>query len=121
MLVATVALTAATGLYGAVAMARPQALGGGDAPTPQGRYFAQMYAARTGPLAVLTIWAVCWGGPSVARPVLRTAAVVQLGDAVIGCRHRQPRQVAGPLALAALYELTRRSFAGRATGAALHA
>lgn len=105
----SVALTAVTGGYGIVAIAKPQLLGGGDGPTPQGRYFAQMYAARTIPLAAMTISALRSGRPELIRPALRTAAAAQLGDALIGARHRQPGQVVGPLALAALYVATCRS------------
>ncbi len=109
LVAAALALTAFTGAYGVVAVARPQDLGGGSGPTPQGRYFAQMYAARAIPLAVLTSAALLSRRANLIRPVLRTAAAVQLGDALIGARHRQWRQVVGPLTLVACYVTTCRA------------
>ena len=77
---------------------RPQIMSKSQKVSAGERFFAQMYAARAVPLGVVTA-AVPFVAPSditSVRLVLMAAMAVQIVDAGIGIRRREPAMIAGP-------------------------
>ena len=62
------------------------------------RFFAQMYAARAVPLGVVTavVPFIAASDITTVRLILMAAMVVQVADAGIGIRRREPAMIAGP-------------------------
>ena len=62
------------------------------------RFFAQMYAARAVPLGVVTavVPFIAASDITTVRLILMAAMVVQVADAGIGIRRREPAMIVGP-------------------------
>ena len=72
------------------------------------RFFAQMYAARAGPLGVVTaaVPFVATTEITTVRLVLMAAMVVQIVDAGIGIRRREVAMIIGPSIAAIIHGIT---------------
>lgn len=91
----TVVATATVGAA-LIALARPQLMLPAGAAGDGESYYAAMYAARAVPLGLAAV-AVVWipGAHAATILVLAAAAAAQVGDVVIGLRHRSRGMAVG--------------------------
>ena len=81
-------IAATTVVTALVALRRPALLSGSGTPAAGEIFYAQMYAARAVPLGVAAgALPLIYAGPAV-RLVLAAAALVQVGDILIGVARR---------------------------------
>ena len=81
-----------------LAVFRPQIMSKSQEVSAGERFFAQMYAARAVPLGAVTavVPFIAASDISTVKLVLMAAMVVQVADAGIGIRRREPAMIVGP-------------------------
>ena len=101
MLVLNLIVGLASAGFGVLAFFRPGQLVAGTTGSAGESFYVQMYAVRAVPFGVLAGLAPFYGTGGMPAALLGVAALIQIGDVVIGAQRRMTSMVAGA-AIAAL-------------------
>lgn len=93
-------------VFGVRGLQRPSAALPGTETSSLAEFWSEFAAARTLPLAAITLFELSRPTTDVVRPLLVIAGLVQAGDAVIGVRRGNRPMTIAPAAMAAVHLFT---------------
>lgn len=102
-------------VFAARGAARPASVSPGAPVTPAARFWAESSAVRTWALAAPLAATLTRPAARSAPGLLVVAGLVQLGDAVLGVRQRNPAMTAAPAVMGLVHLLSARVLATRVT------